>query len=55
MKTAINKMWHEKHVMPKKPTLAQRMKWHAAHQQHCSCRPVPAGLLKQMKAKGLTL
>jgi len=54
MKATLNKAWHEKHVMPENPTLAQRVKWHAAHRQHCACRPVPAGLLKQMKEKGLT-
>lgn len=54
MKPTLNKAWHEKHVMPENPTLKQRMKWHAAHQKHCACRPVPAGLLKQMKEKGLT-
>lgn len=51
---ALSKTWHQKHVMPKNATLEQRVKWHAAHQQHCNCRPVPPGLLKQMKEKGLT-
>jgi hypothetical protein len=54
MKTALNKPWHEKHRMPKNATFAQRVKWHTAHQKNCGCRPVPAGLLKQMKEKGLT-
>jgi len=39
---ARNASWHAKHPMPKPATLAQRVKWHAAHAKACGCRPVPA-------------
>jgi hypothetical protein len=49
----LNKAWHEKHRMPAKPTLEQRIRWHLEHRQHCACRPIPAKLAAVMKAKGL--
>lgn len=49
----INKKWHEKHVMPKKATFEQRVKWHLAHQKNCSCRPIPQKFLMHMKDKGI--
>ncbi|WP_276481775.1 hypothetical protein [Paraflavitalea pollutisoli] len=49
----INKAWHEQHRMPKNPSFEQRVKWHLGHQQHCSCRPIPAKLAEEMKKKGI--
>ena len=46
----INSAWHERHVMPKNPTLEQRIAWHRAHQKSCACRPIPAKLLGQVEA-----
>jgi len=43
---AINREWHAGNKMPKNATLAQRIKWHTAHQKNCSCRPAPKGLLE---------
>jgi hypothetical protein len=51
----INKKWHEKNIMPKNPTLEERMKWHLAHQKNCSCRPIPARLAEAMKKKGIKI
>jgi hypothetical protein len=48
--SGINAAWHKRHVMPRNPTVAQRMAWHRAHQEHCRCRPLPAKLLEQMRA-----
>jgi hypothetical protein len=45
----LNRDWHLKNKMPKNPTLNQRIEWHREHQKHCSCRPTPTELLKQMK------
>ena len=45
----INKEWHEEHKMPKNPTEEQRINWHLEHVKHCSCRGIPAGVLKQIK------
>jgi hypothetical protein len=47
----INKEWHLKHKMPKNPTLAERIKWHLAHEKNCSCRPMPSKLKEQMLKK----
>jgi hypothetical protein len=49
----LNKAWHEKHKMPAKATLQQRMRWHLQHSKHCGCRPIPAKLAAAMRAKSL--
>jgi hypothetical protein len=46
---AINAAWHARHRMPKNPTPAERLAWHAAHQRHCACRPTPAVLQRQLR------
>ena len=46
----MNATWHQQHVMPKNPTLEQRLSWHAEHAEACGCRSMPpklAALLKQ--------
>jgi mannose-6-phosphate isomerase-like protein (cupin superfamily) len=45
----LNAAWHDTHPMPKKPTTEQRLAWHMAHQKHCSCRRMPAKLLKRVR------
>ena len=35
---SINKEWHLANPMPKNATIEQRIKWHAEHLKHCSCR-----------------
>jgi hypothetical protein len=49
----LNREWHEKHRMPQKATLEQRIQWHLLHRRHCSCRPIPPKLAKVMQARGL--
>jgi hypothetical protein len=49
----INKAWHDKNKMPKNPTFDQRVQWHLAHKQHCSCRPIAAKLAEEMKRRGI--
>ncbi|WP_170067825.1 hypothetical protein [Flavipsychrobacter stenotrophus] len=49
----INREWHEKHRIPEKATFEQRAKWHLEHQKNCQCRPIPAKLTEEMKAKGM--
>ena len=53
MAAKLNAAWHAKHPMPTKVTFEQRAKWHVAHAKHCACRPIPAKLLVEMKAKGI--
>ncbi|MEP7166386.1 MAG: hypothetical protein ABI758_00225 [Candidatus Woesebacteria bacterium] len=48
---AINKLWHEKHRMPKNATTAQRITWHLAHAKACACRPIPLALQKIIAKK----
>jgi hypothetical protein len=46
-----NRAWHERHRMPKNPTAAQRIAWHVAHAENCTCRPIPPGVLALMRAE----
>ena len=46
----VNEEWHGAHMMPKNPTRAQRVKWHAEHELACGCRPVPASLMLDVAA-----
>jgi len=47
----INAAWHKSHAMPKNATVEQRIAWHVEHQKECKCRPIPAKLFEQMRAK----
>ncbi|MBL7758407.1 MAG: hypothetical protein JNL59_13465 [Chitinophagaceae bacterium] len=51
----MNAAWHHEHPMPANASFEQRVQWHLAHQQYCSCRPIPASLLAQMKEKGIKI
>src|SRR6266496_1192254 len=44
----MNVKWHERHVLPKRASLEQRIEWHREHRAQCACRPIPARLLEQM-------
>ena len=46
----VNGDWHRAHRMPANPTRAQRVEWHAQHEIACGCRPVPSGLVEEVKA-----
>ena len=54
MKSKINREWHSKNKMPKNPTLEQRVKWHLAHQENCTCRPIAGKLAEEIKKLGLS-
>jgi len=45
----INAAWHNRHPMPKNPTVEQRIAWHTAHQSHCACRAIPSTLLSLLQ------
>jgi hypothetical protein len=47
----INAAWHEKHKMPKNPSVEERIKWHLAHAKHCACRLIPEKLQELIKKK----
>jgi hypothetical protein len=51
---ALNREWHEGHVMPKNPTPDQRLEWHIEHLKHCACRTdLPKSVLKTMEERGI--
>jgi len=45
----INAAWHEKHPMPKNPTMEERMAWHIEHAKECGCRPIPPTIQAAIK------
>jgi hypothetical protein len=49
----LNRQWHEQHRMPPRPSAEQRIAWHLAHAGQCGCRPIPAGVLALMRARGI--
>ena len=49
----INPDWHEKHPMPKNPSLDERVTWHLAHAAACACRAIPKTVLRELKIRGL--
>jgi hypothetical protein len=51
----LNKEWHLRHVMPKNPTIDQRIEWHLAHHKHCACREIPPKLIEEMKKRGIKI
>jgi hypothetical protein len=48
---ARNVGWHEKHPMPKRATLAQRVRWHVAHARACGCRPMPRTVVAALERR----
>ena len=50
----LNKEWHKKHPMPKKPTEAERLEWHIEHAQNCTCRKIPERLIEKLQ-RGSTI
>jgi hypothetical protein len=53
MKRTINKEWHLAHKMPRNASLEQRLEWHVKHAANCNCRDMPAGIQRELEARGL--
>ena len=49
----LNAEWHRAHRMPERPTLEQRLTWHAEHAQHCRCREMPDQIRADLIKRGL--
>lgn len=49
----MNAEWHVKNKMPKNPTLDERIEWHLAHAQNCTCRPLAGKILEEIKKRKL--
>lgn len=47
----MNKAWHEAHMMPKNPTLEERIAWHVEHARECGCREMPESVRKIINDK----
>jgi len=47
---SMNAAWHAKHRMPRNATLAQRVRWHMAHEKHCGCRPMPRNVRQAIRS-----
>jgi len=52
---ALNKKWHEAHVMPKNASVEVRIRWHLGHAKHCGCRAIPEKLKQEMKKRGVKI
>jgi hypothetical protein len=37
--------------MPARATLAQRVRWHAAHARACGCRAMPASIAAELRTR----
>ena len=46
---ALNATWHKAHRMPERPTPAQQLKWHEAHEKHCRCRPFTQAMRTKLR------
>lgn len=40
----MNREWHERHPMPSRASLAQRVEWHREHAIVCGCRRPPEAI-----------
>jgi hypothetical protein len=47
----MNKDWHKANMMPQKASLEERIRWHVAHAKICECRPIPVGVLAEIKKR----
>lgn len=51
MSSKINKAWHERNKMPENATMDQRIQWHLAHQENCSCREMPDTVKREIEKR----
>lgn len=45
----MNARWHELHPMGRGASLAERVKWHVAHEKACACREMPASIRAELE------
>jgi hypothetical protein len=50
----MNAEWHKKNVMPRNPSLEQRIKWHMKHSKNCGCRPMPQSVAAEIKKRRMS-
>jgi hypothetical protein len=42
----MNAQWHQRHPMPARPSVDERIAWHLEHAEHCGCRKIPPKLAR---------
>jgi DNA-3-methyladenine glycosylase I len=47
----LNAKWHLAHVMPRRASADERLRWYIQHQKHCGCRPMPASFARLAKTR----
>jgi hypothetical protein len=52
MSSKLNAAWHRRNVMPKRPTLDERLRWHVAHARLCGCREIPRSVAAELRRRG---
>ncbi len=50
----VNAEWHRENVMPRYPSLEERIKWHVEHYRECGCRPIPSNIASEIKKRGVS-
>jgi hypothetical protein len=51
--TKLDADWHERHRLPARATLDERVRWHIAHAKACACRPIPPTIAAALKRRAL--
>lgn len=49
----LNASWHKAHRMPQNATFEQRVEWHIAHMNACTCRQPTGVVLEELKKRGI--
>ena len=49
----MNAEWHRAHVLGRGASLDDRVTWHLEHARACGCRAIPAGIVAEIRARGL--
>ena len=51
----MNATWHQRHAMPKSPSLEKRVRWHMAHAKACGCRGIPQPIVAELRRRGISV
>ena len=51
--STMNAAWHKAHLMPKNPSLDQRIAWHLGHAKNCGCRPIAGKIRDEILKRGI--
>jgi len=51
----LNREWHLSNRMPQSASLDDRIAWHIAHAQNCTCREMPPKIAAEIARRGLSV